>query len=68
VFDPIVTPKVAKARDLSRKALIAELSGWPDIAIGYRNGAKYWMRLARYLKGQRLGAGVYGTMIRGGAA
>lgn len=68
MFDPVVSPRVRKARELWLKARVADLSCWPDVASGYREGAEYWMRLARYAKRERIRARVYGTMINEGAA
>jgi len=59
--DPIVSGQVQKAREYWREACRADRDGWPDVANSYRESARYWLRVARYVKQQRLSAGVYGS-------
>lgn len=67
--DPLVSGQVARARQLWREANRADREGWPDVASSYRESARYWLRVARYVKQQRLLAGVYGsTTIAGRVA
>lgn len=61
-YDLLVSPRVKAARRLWFEARIARLSEWPDIAVKLEGKALRELKLARWIKQERIKAGVYGRI------